>query len=102
MRDKINNSLATSLNYNVFAIAGNNDANALESQLSTIPGLTKHTQNTIASTSPEAINGQPIAEVLKNTSSGVSFTSLGREGVVGSLSGVEGYDVANGQHTRYE
>src|SRR6266566_514759 len=97
LRDKINNSLATSLNYNVITIAGNNDANALQSQLGSIPGLTKHTQNTIATTSPEAINGQPIADILKNAPSGFSFTSLGREGVVGSLSGVEGYDVANGQ-----
>ena len=97
LRDKINNSLATSLNYNVITIAGNNDANALQSQLGSIPGLTKHTQNTIATTSPEAINGQPIADILKNAPSGFSFTSLGREGVVESLSGVEGYDVANGQ-----
>ncbi len=97
LRDKINNSLATSLNYNVITIAGNRDANALQSQLGTIPGLTKHTQNTIASTSPEAINNQPIAEVLNNVPSGISFTSLGREGVVASLSGVEGYNVANGQ-----
>src|SRR5256884_2857313 len=97
LRDKINNSLANSLNYNVITIAGNNDANALQSQLGFIPGLTKHTQNTIATTSPEAINGQPIADILKNAPSGFSFTSLGREGVVESLSGVEGYDVANGQ-----
>ena len=96
LRDKINNSLATSLNYNVIAIAGNNDANVLQSQLGTIPGLTKHAQNTIASTSPAAINDQPIAEVLKNVPSGFSIQSLGREGVVQSLSGVEGYDVANG------
>jgi putative ABC transport system permease protein len=96
LRDKINNSLATRLTYNVIAIAGTKDANALQSQSGTIPGLTKHTQNVIASTSPEAINGQPIADVLKNAPSGVSFTSLGRQGVVESLSGVEGYDVASG------
>ena len=96
LRDKINNSLATSLNYNVIAIAGNNDANILQSQLGTIPGLTKYTQNTIASTSPAAINDQPIGEVLRDVPSGFSIQSLGREGVVESLSGVEGYDVANG------
>ena len=97
LRDKINNSLATSLNYNVIAIAGNNDANVLQSQLGTIPGLTKHAQNTIATTSPAAINDKPIAEVLSNVPSGFSFQSLGRDGVVQSLSGVEGYDVANGR-----
>jgi putative ABC transport system permease protein len=97
LRDKINNSLATSLNYNVITIAGNKDAHALQSQLGTIPGLTKHTQNTIASTSPEAINGQPIGAILNKAPSGSSFSSLGREGIVSSLSGVEGFDVANGQ-----
>lgn len=95
LRDKINTALATSLNYNVIAIAGNNDATMLQSQLNSIPGLKKHTQNMIATTSPSAINDQPIADVLKNVPSGFSFRSLGREGVVESLSGVEGYDVAN-------
>jgi putative ABC transport system permease protein len=97
LRDKINNALATRLTYNVITIAGTNDATTLQSQLSSIPGLTKHAQTTIASTSPLAINGQPIEEVLKNVPAGFSFSSLGREGVVSSLSGIEGYDVANGQ-----
>ncbi len=101
LRDKINNSLATSLNYNVITIAGSKDANALQSQLATnsgtIPGLTKYQKTTVASTSPMAINGQSIEDVLKDVPTGFSFNSLGREGVVSSLSGVEGYDVANGQ-----
>lgn len=97
LRDKINNALATSLNYNVITIAGSNDANALQSQLGSIPGLSKHTQSTIANTSPVAINGQPIQNLLSGSSSQPSFTSLGRAGVLEFLSGVEGYDVANGQ-----
>ena len=97
LRDKINNALATSLNYNVVTVAENNDALSLQSQLATIPGLTKHQQTTIASTSPLTINGQPIQDLLKGSNSQPSFTGLGREGVLGSLSGVEGYDVANGQ-----
>src|SRR6266568_4111554 len=80
LRDTINAAIAKSLTFNLVTIASQSDANALQSQLGSIPGLTKHTQNTIATTSPEAINGQPIADILKNAPSGFSFTSLGREG----------------------
>src|SRR5260221_5089291 len=97
LRDKINNALATSLNYNVVTIASGKDTSALQSQLATIPGLTKHNQTAIATTSPAQINGQPIAQVLHNVPSGFSFSNLGRDGVISSLSGVEGYNVANGQ-----
>jgi putative ABC transport system permease protein len=97
LRDKINNALATSLNYNVVTVAENNDASSLQSQLATIPGLTKHKQTIIASTSPLTISGQPIQDLLKGSSSQPSLTNLGRAGVLEFLSGVEGYDVANGQ-----
>jgi len=97
LRDKINNALATSLNYNVVTVAENNDASSLQSQLATIPGLTKHKQTIIASTSPLTISGQPIQDLLKGSSSQPSFTNLGGAGVLEFLSGVEGYDVANGQ-----
>jgi ABC-type antimicrobial peptide transport system permease subunit len=97
LRDKINDTLATSLNYNVITIAGPSDTTALQSQVGSIPGLTRHSQTTIASTSPVAINGQPVQDLLSASNSQPSFTSLGRDGVLASLSGVEGYDVANGQ-----
>src|SRR6184192_1711557 len=58
LRDKINNALATSLNYNVITIASQSDVNALQSRQSTIPGLSKSKQDLIASTVPVAINGQ--------------------------------------------
>src|SRR5229473_2476375 len=92
VRDTLNNALARSLNYNVSAVATNNDANALQSQLATIPGITKQKQTLIAATIPVAIDGQPLLDLLKNTSSG-----LGRGDVLGLLSGVEGYDVAHNQ-----
>ncbi len=95
LRDTINNALATSLNYNVITIASQSDVNALQSRQSTIPGLSKSKKDLIASTAPVAINGQRIEDVLKNVPSGFSFTSLGRQGVLGLLSGVEGYDVAH-------
>ncbi len=95
VRDTVNNALARSLNYNVIAVATNNDANALQSQLATIPGITKQKQTLIAATIPVAIDGRPLQDLLKNTGSGSS--GLGRNDVLGLLSGVEGYDVAHNQ-----
>ncbi len=97
LRDKINNALATSLNYNVITVATGNDASTLQSQLGTIPGVTKQKHTVIASTPPLKINGQPIEDLLKGVSSQPSFTSLGRSGVLEFLNSIEGYDVANGQ-----
>src|SRR5258708_15402017 len=95
VRDTVNNALARSLNYNVIAVATNNDANALQSQLATIPGITKQKQTLIAATIPVAIDGRPLQDLLKNTGSGSS--GLGRNDVLGLLNGVEGYDVAHNQ-----
>jgi putative ABC transport system permease protein len=97
LRDKINNALATSLNYNVVTIATGNDASNLQSQMGSIPGVTRHKQTVLASAAPLAINGRPIEELFKGASSQPSFTSLGRVGVLALLNSVEGYDVANGQ-----
>src|SRR5439155_7311992 len=82
LRDKINNALATSLNYNVITVATGNDASTLQSQLGTIPGVTKQKHTVIASTPPLKINGQRIEDLLKDVSSQPSFTSLGRSGVL--------------------
>jgi putative ABC transport system permease protein len=97
LRDKINNALATSLNYNVITVATGTDATSLQSQLGTIPGVTKQKHTVIASTPPLKINGQPIEDLLKGVSSQPSPTSLGRSVVLEFLNSIEGYDVANGQ-----
>ena len=96
LRDKINNTIATSLTYNVVTIATGNDANALQSQLGTIPGVTKQKHTTLASAAPLAINNQPIKDLLGENAQ-PSFNSLGRQGVLALLSSVEGYNVANNQ-----
>ena len=97
LRDDINNTLANSLNYNIITIASKQDAQALQANEASIPGLSKHNQTVTARTVPAAINGQPIEDILKNVPSGFSFSSLGRQGVLTFLSGMEGYDVAHNQ-----
>src|SRR5712692_5987485 len=98
LRDTINNALANNLTYNVVSFASNSsDVGALQSGQSSIPGLSRTSQNTVATTVPVAINNRSIADVLKNVPNGFSFTSLGRQGVLGILGGVQGFDVANKQ-----
>ena len=97
LRDKINNALAKSLNYNVITLATGSDASAIQNGKSTIPGLSREQENTVVSSAPVSINGQRIEDVLKNVPPGFSINSLGRQGVLVFLSGVQGYDVANGQ-----
>ena len=97
LRDSVDNALANDLSFNVVTIASQGDVNALQSGKSTIPGLSKSTQNTIASTVPVAINNQSIADVLRNVPASFSFNSLGRQGVLGEMSGVQGFNVGNNQ-----
>ncbi len=97
LRDSVNNALANNLTFNVVTIASQGDVSSLQSGKSTIPGLSKSTENTIASTVPVAINNQSITDILKNVPQSFSFSSLGREGVLGELSGVQGFDVSKNQ-----
>ncbi|HEV2583727.1 MAG TPA: ABC transporter permease, partial [Ktedonobacteraceae bacterium] len=97
LRDNINNAIASDLTYNVITIASKDEVGALQGGLTTIPGLGKSEQNTIANTVPVAVNNQSINDLLKNVPSGFSFTSLGKQGVLLFLNGVQGYDVAHNQ-----
>lgn len=94
LRDMINTAIANDLTYNVVTAASGPDADALQSRINTVPGLQKYAHHYLASTAPLALNGVSLAQVLQGTSQRPSFGSLGREGVIGLLSGIEGYDVA--------
>lgn len=98
LRDQVNNAIATSLNYNVITLVSSDKAATLQSKLSTISGLSASRHTIIASTAPVKINGQPIQTVLPTgDAANGSPTSLGREGAIEELRGVEGYDIANNQ-----
>jgi putative ABC transport system permease protein len=98
LRDQVNNALASSLNFNVVTIVSSDKADALQSKLSTISGLSASRHTIVASAAPAAINGQPIGALLpKGEAANTSPGNLGREGVIALLRGVEGYDVGNNQ-----
>ncbi len=98
LRDNINAALANSLNFNLVALAGGNDATALQNKLSTIPGisLSQSQHRTIASVVPVAIDGVPLQKLVsRNDKAGPN--SLGFDGTLYYLSGFEGFDVAHNQ-----
>ncbi len=96
LRDKINNTLAQSLTFNVITITSNTDTTKLESHLNTIPGLQSSTHRVIVSTVPITVNDKPIASLLPKGNVQPSANNLGSEAVY-FLSGIEGYDVAHNQ-----
>jgi len=96
LRNNINSAIAGDLTYNVVTNASGTDARALQSQIGKVQGVQKYTEHYLAQTTPVEINGQPLMVLLRNTPQNPNFNNLGRVGVFGLLSGVEGYDVAHG------
>lgn len=100
LRDNINQAVANTLNYNVLSITSNKDTTKLQDKINAkaIPGLSKYQHRTLATTAPVVVNNKPLASVLpQGSNDNASSTSLGRAGTLYYLSGVEGYDVKNGQ-----
>lgn len=96
VRDLVNNSISNILSYNVATAASGSDASALQAQLNSIPGLKKHAENYTTQIAPVAINGQPITQILRGVPEYPDRNNLGRAGVLGIMSSLNGYDVANG------
>src|SRR5579883_935122 len=99
LRDKINSALANNLTYNVITLASGSEANGLQSQLNTIPGLDRshYAQRTFAQVVPVAIDGTPLSSLVSSGNSSTGPGNLGREGTYGLLGSMEGFDVANNQ-----
>jgi putative ABC transport system permease protein len=96
LRDSVNTAIAKDLTYNIVTNASGAEADVLQAQLGTVPGLQKYTRHYLASGVPLEINGQQLTTLLKKTPQNPGEDTLGRQGVLGLLGGIEGYDVANG------
>jgi putative ABC transport system permease protein len=97
LRDAINSALANSLSFNVLAITSDDQAQKLQSQMSSIPGLKSQRHTVVVSSVPLAVNGSPIQTLLPPRTAPFSATNLGREGTLYYLSTMEGYDLAHNQ-----
>jgi putative ABC transport system permease protein len=97
IKDLINNALSNTLTYNSFILASSTDKAAVDQELQQISGIKKQTFNAEAQNVPIAINGTPIGQLLQSASDSGSTTSTGKQGALFFLSGVQGYDLGNGQ-----
>ena len=97
IRDKINDVLANSLDFNVISITTGKDTLMLHTDLHTVPGLTASQQHDLATLAPIKVNREPIQMVLPKDDSQVSQANLGRSTTLYYLGGIEGFDVGNNQ-----
>lgn len=93
---KINDTLASLSGYDVYAISGPQDAQKLLNATQSLPGLQSRRTQTDIATEPVSLDGRTTAEIAATLP---AARRNGDEGGlrVGSLAGVEGYDLAGGQ-----
>ncbi len=97
IKNEVNAALSTQIKYNSFIIAGVKDKPAVDAQVAKTSGIEgKPIVSSLAQTAPVAINDVPLATVLKNAANRPSATNVGRQGALFFLSGVQGFDLANG------
>ncbi|GHO87348.1 ABC transporter permease [Dictyobacter formicarum] len=92
LRTQVNEVIAHTLNYNVYAITSNDDTQKLNAALPRLTGLSTYQEHTLASTVPAAIKDKPFASFV----SGSQGTQARRQ-LLSLTNGVEGYDVGNNQ-----
>jgi putative ABC transport system permease protein len=86
LQTQISNAFAQNLTYNVVTMTSGTDTTTLQAKLGTVPGLSKTRTDTFAQTTPVAINGQPLQQVLP--------TGSDRQSAIRFLSTMEGYDLS--------
>ncbi|GLV57196.1 glycosyl transferase family 1 [Dictyobacter sp. S3.2.2.5] len=92
LRTQVNEVIAHTLNYNVYAITSSDDTQKLNGVLPRLNGLSTYQEHTLASTVPATINGKPFASFV----TGSSGTQARRQ-LLSLTNGVEGYNVGNNQ-----
>ncbi|HEV2459232.1 MAG TPA: FtsX-like permease family protein, partial [Ktedonobacterales bacterium] len=97
VKAQLNTILSTTTTYNSYIFAGPPDKAAVDQALANEPGVkpSDYVVNPNASDVPVAVNGVPIAQIVQGAPPPGS-TSLGKEGALFFLSGVQGYDLASG------
>ncbi len=84
MQTQITNILKQNNPYNIVATTSGKESSTLQANLSTIPGLSGSREDPFVASLPQAINGQPIQQVLGG----------GLQQNIGVLGGIEGYNLA--------
>ncbi|WP_376794636.1 ABC transporter permease [Thermogemmatispora sp.] len=100
LRDAINASLAQVISYNVIATANDQQAQRLEAQWSSVPGVQKRERLIITSCLPLTIDGVPLQTLLRQAAQTASNSQVTQREdliVLFYLSNLQGYDLAHGQ-----
>ncbi len=100
IKDQIDTALSSQVTYNSFLFVNAQDKAAVDQQLSTIGGIQGQSSNAFAQDVPVAVDGVPIGQIIKNTPQNGGTNNVGRPGAQYFLSGVQAYDLANGQTSR--
>jgi len=94
---KIEDGISRATTFNVFAIASARDAGKARAVTGQLQGVQDRRVTEDVSTTPTAVNSQPISTVLPPAPAGASADREENQFHLASLSGVEGYDLATGQ-----
>lgn len=98
IRAKIDDSLATLSDVNVFGIANGADAAPLVAVTASLPGVSDRTVTHDVGTVPVTVRGVPVAEL--RASAATRGSAEAQQFRFAGLSGLEGYDLGAGQRPR--
>jgi len=91
---KINNAIASQVKFNSFVIAGTENKGAVDAELQKLKLCdTCVIVNTVARSTPVAVDGTPVAQLLAKAPRASGANSIGREEALSYLSGVEGFNL---------
>jgi predicted lysophospholipase L1 biosynthesis ABC-type transport system permease subunit len=97
IKDQIDQALSSQVTYNSFLFVNAQNKDAVDHQLDTIGGIQGQSVNAFAQDVPVAVDGVPIGQVIKNAPRNGGADNVGRSGAQYFLSGVQAFDLKNGQ-----
>jgi predicted lysophospholipase L1 biosynthesis ABC-type transport system permease subunit len=97
IQEQVNVALLQQGRPTALIIAGRTDKAAVDQQVGQLPVTSPTEVNSLAQGTPVFINYLPMSTVLQNAPRGSDATHTGKEETGAYLSGLEGFDVANGK-----
>src|SRR6185437_15333049 len=97
IKDQIDTALSSQVTYNSFLFVNSQNKDEVDEQLRTIGGIQGQSSNAFAQDVPVAVDGVPIGQIIKDAPKNGGTDNVGRSGAQYFLSGVQAYDLANGQ-----
>ncbi|MBE3564681.1 MAG: ABC transporter permease [Thermogemmatispora sp.] len=98
LRDAINSSLARIVSFNVIVTANDRQAQQLEAQWSSVPGIQNRQHLIVTSCLPLTIDGVPLQTLLRqNATASSNPNNFENQAALFYLGSLQGFDLAHGQ-----